>query len=159
MRRHIAGDAFTRCVRRPSQGRRAPAFHGDEKQRGHGAGGGGASACCSASGAVRPPHASGRARGPGRAAGAGGCGATQSRCAVFHLEQGHGGQGPARASVPRGRPRRARAPAARRSRHDALRRHAARHRQSSEHRGAHVQPRGPAFAPLARHGRRLRAHQ
>ena len=36
----------------------------------------------------------GRAGGPGRAVGPRGFGPTQSRCAVFHLEQGHGGQSP-----------------------------------------------------------------
>ena len=50
-----------------------------------------------------------------------------------------------------------RAPAARRFRHGAFRRRAARHRQSSQHRGADVQPHRHAFAPHARHGRRLRA--
>jgi hypothetical protein len=61
-----ADRTFTRCMRWPSQGRRAPAFHSHEKQRRHGAGGGTASARCSASGAVRPatsmPLAGGRAR-------------------------------------------------------------------------------------------------
>ena len=94
-----------------------------------------------------------------RATGPGGCGGAQPRCAVFHLEQGPGRQGSARTSAPRGRPRRARAPVARRSRHDALRCSPARDRQSSQHRGADVQPRDPTFAPAARHRRRHRTHQ
>ena len=110
-------------------------------QRRHQFGGGSGAAGRGASGPVRSACAPGRARCLGRAARPRGCGGAHSRCAVFHLEQGHGGQGSARALVTRGRPRGEGAHAARRFRHGAFRRRAARHRQSSQHRGADVQSR------------------
>ena len=131
----------------------------DQRFRRHQVGGCSRAARRGTSGPVGSACAPRRAGCPGRAARPRGCGGVHSRGAVFHLEQGHGGQGSARALVTRGRPRGEGAHAARRLRHGSFRRRAARHRQSPNIEVRMFNPIAIRSAPHGRHPRRLPPHQ
>jgi putative cardiolipin synthase len=151
MHRHVVGDAFTRCVRRSAERRRAHAFHGLEEQRG-----------TALAAVVRPrvaahPGLSGLHELPT------GEGALAARLALADAAQrsldvqyfiwNNDMVGKVCSSICFARRDRACACVCCSTISARCRRcRAPRHRQSSEHRAPHVQPGEPAFAPLARNG-------